>query len=147
MPIRHFLTRPPKRPAIALAALLLTGCAAFSPDRGLDAVSAITRERTGVPVRLLQSDADADATQAAVAQMLAVPLSADSAVRIALMNNRGLQASLAELGVAEADMVQAGRLRNPGLSFSRLSGADLEIDRGLVFDLAGLLTLPVRCGI
>jgi len=147
MPIRHFLTRPPKAPAIALAALLLTGCAAFSPDGGLDTVSAITGERVGAPVRLQQSDADTDATQAAVAQMLAVPLSAESAVRIALMNNRGLQASLAELGVAEADRVQAGRLRNPGFSFSRLSGADLEIDRGLIFDLAGLLTLPVRSGI
>ena len=144
MPIRHHLAKPP---AIALTTLLLAGCAGFSPDGGLDAVSALTRERAGVPVRLQRLDADADATQAAVAQLLATPLSADSAVRIALLNNRGLQASLAELGVAEADRVQAGRLRNPGFSFSRLHGVDSEIDRGVMFDLAGLLTLPVRSGI
>jgi outer membrane protein TolC len=147
MPIRHFLRRPPKSPTITLVVLLLTGCAGFSPDGGLDTVSTITSERAGAPVRLQQSDADADATQAAVAKMLAAPLSVDSAVRIALMNNRGLQTSLAELGVAEADRVQGGRLRNPGFSFSRLNGADLEIDRGLIFDFAGLLTLPVRSGI
>lgn len=147
MPIRHFLTRPPKSPAIMLAALLLTGCAGFSPGGGLDTVSAITSERAGAPVSLQQSDADSNATHAAVAQLLAAPLSAESAVRIALMNNRGLQASLAELGVAEADRVQAGRLRNPGFSFSRLNGAGLEIDRGLTFDIAGLLTLPLRSGI
>ena len=43
-----------------------------------------------------------------------------SAVQVALLNNRGLQATYAELGIAEADVVQAGRLRNPGFSFARL---------------------------
>ncbi len=77
--------------------------------------------------------------------MLKQPLSADNAVRAALINNRGLRASLAELGVAEADLVQAGRMSNPGFSFSRLSGGDeKEIERSVMFDLVGLLTIPIR---
>ncbi len=45
---------------------------------------------------------------------------------------------------AEADLVQAGRLRNPGFSFGRLRGGDeVEIDRSVMFDLVGLLTLPI----
>lgn len=147
MPIRY-LSPPAAKPlAVALAALLLTGCASFSADGGLDGISAITRTRAGAVVSLQKSEADTGKVQAEVEKLLAEPLSADSAVRIALMNNRGLQASLADLGVAEADRVQAGRLRNPGFSFSRLHGADNEIDRGMMFDLAGLLTLPVRSGI
>jgi outer membrane protein TolC len=126
--------------ALALSALILSGCATFSDDGGLGDVSRLTGERIGQPVQPMQ-----DSTRAAVTQLMAQPLRPDDATRIALLNNRGLQASLAYLGVAEADLVQAGRLRNPGLSFTRKSGAsDLDIDRGIMFDLTGLLTMPLR---
>jgi outer membrane protein TolC len=151
MPLHGFkqgLKKPLLTPlAVALATLLLAGCASFSPDGGLDDVSAITTARTGEVVKLQKTKADTDAVQADISKLLAAPLTADSAVRIALLNNHGLQAALADLGVAEADRVQAGRLRNPGFSFSRLHGTDNEIDRGVMFDLAGLLTLPLRSGI
>src|SRR5690606_8587827 len=84
-------------------------------------------------------------TKTTIRDLLARPLSADDAILIALLNNRGLQAALAEIGIAEADLVQAGRMRNPGLSFGRMhGGGDTEIERGVVFDLAGLLTMPMR---
>ncbi|HEU6456443.1 MAG TPA: TolC family protein, partial [Roseateles sp.] len=60
------------------------------------------------------------------------------------LNNRGLQASFSELGIAEADRVRAGRLANPTLGFGRLGGNGVtEIDRSVLFDVLGLLTLPV----
>jgi len=91
---------------------------------------------------------DAKTASEPVKQLLAKPLTPDSAVRIALLNNKGLQAAFAELGVAEADLVQAGRLRNPGFSFGRLRAAqDIEIDRSIMFDLGGLLTIPLRSAI
>jgi outer membrane protein TolC len=138
------------RPALAsvLPALLLAGCAGFSHDGGLDAVSAMTQERIGQPVHLARSDASSAPTPDQLKALLREPLDATTAVDIALRNNAGLSAALAGLGVSEADFVQAGRLRNPGLSFTRVrGGGDGEIDRGLVFDLAGLLTLPARRGI
>ncbi|GAB3384763.1 TolC family protein [Massilia varians] len=133
--------------AVAAGAMLvaLSGCATISKDGGLDAVSSLTAERTGQDVRLPKTNADGAAIQDELNQLLKQPLSADSAVRIALLNNRGLRASLAELGVAEADLVQAGRMANPGFSFSRMSGGgETEIERSVMFDLVGLVTIPIR---
>lgn len=130
---------------VGMTALVLTGCATFSKDGGLDTVSTLTQERTGQSVQRAKSDSDRAAIEAAVAELSGQPLTADAAVRIALMNNKGLQASLEELGIAEADLVQAGRMRNPGFSFNRIrEGHDLEIERSIMFDLAGLLTIPIR---
>ena len=134
--------------AVAIAALILTGCATFSKDGGLDSVSTLTKERTGQTVQREKSLDDAKATQSAVDQLLTKPLTPDSAVQVALANNKGLQAAFAELGVAEASLVQAGRLRNPGYSFGRLRGGnDYEIDRSIMFDFVSLLTMPVRSNI
>ena len=125
--------------------LVLSGCATFSKDGGLDEVSTITAERTGQDLRLSKAGADSATIQAELDQMLKQPLTADNAVRVALLNNRGLRASLAELGVAEADLVQAGRMANPGFSFSRMSGGgETEIERSVMFDLVGLVTIPIR---
>lgn len=131
--------------ALVSGTVLLAGCAGFSPDGGMTAVSGMVSERTGQPLVRSVTEADAAAARTAVAGMLAEPLTADTAVRIALMNNRGLQASFAELGISEADLVQAGRLRNPGISFGKMfDGAGVEIERGVMFDLVGLLTMPAR---
>ena len=137
---------PPLR-AIAASALVLvlSGCATFSQDGGLDSVSALTKERTGQDVRLPKATGNADPAREELARLMKSPLSADDAVRIALLNNRGLRASLAGLGVAEADLVQAGRMSNPSFSFGRMSGGgETEIDRSVMFDLVGLVTIPIR---
>lgn len=130
-----------RRLAIPLgAALLLAGCAGFSRDGGMEAVSEMTKARTGHRLDAM-SPASAERTR----ELLAAPLGPDTAAEIALLNNRGLRAALAELGIAEADLVQAGRLRNPGVTFGRLrGGGETEIERRVTFDLAGLLTLPLR---
>lgn len=130
---------------LALVGLALSGCASFSRDGGLDTVAGLTQQRIGQPVHFSKA---LNTDQARLATLLGQTLSADSAVQIALLNNEGLKAALAELGVSEAELVQAGRMRNPGLSFGRISGAgDTEVERGIVFDIAGLLTLPARSGI
>jgi outer membrane protein TolC len=69
----------------------------------------------------------------------------DRAVQVALLSNRRLQASLQRLGIAEADLVQAGWMSNPSISFSRRSnGHEVEVERAVVFDIIGLLTIPLR---
>lgn len=147
MSIEHWMPRLSSI-GMALAATVLSGCATFSADGGLDAVSSMTRERTGQAVRFSKPGADPDAAVASADRLLASPLTPDSAVQVALLNNPNLQASFAQLGVVEADLVQAGRMRNPGFSFTRLRGGnELEIDRSVMFDLVGLLTIPLRSGI
>ena len=138
------------RPQRVFAALLtlafLGGCATFSTDGGLESVQTAGKERgLAQNVTWLKTDKDAETARAAIKKLLAAPLTADNAVQIALLNNRGLQATYAELGIAEADVVQAGRLRNPGFSFGRLTRADeVEIERTFLFDVLGLITMPIR---
>ena len=86
---------------------------------------------------------DLDAIDRRVTELLAQPLTADSAVQVALLNNRGLQATYQELGIAEAELVQASRLPNPGFSFARLKrGSEVEYERTFSFDLGHLIALP-----
>ncbi|MDO8299986.1 TolC family protein [Lacisediminimonas sp.] len=137
----------PKPLAAALSLVFLSGCASFSADGGISGVSDLTQARTGQKL-VRQDGATATEASATTDALLAKPLTADGAVAVALLNNRALQGALAELGVAEADLVQAGRMRNPGFSFGRShNGSDVEIERSIFFDLAGLLTIPMRSGI
>ena len=127
-----------------LSAALLAGCATLSPDAGLDAVQRIAKDRTGHDVRWSRTDSESKATLATVRQILQRPLSVDDAVQVALINNRGLQATYAELGIADADLVRASWPRNPGFSFSHLQGGgEKEIERSFTLQIVGLLIIPL----
>ena len=120
------------------------GCASFSKDGGFNAVESVAKERLDKELKWVRSDADADQVQATVNKLLTNPLTVDDAVQIALLNNRGLQAMYAELGIAEADLVQAGRLRNPLFAYLNVtSAAEIKIERALTFDFMQLITMPL----
>lgn len=128
-----------------LPVTLLAGCATFSPDGGFDAVSHEVEQRLGEKPAWHRSAEQPPDVADSVNNLLVEPLTPESAVRIALLNNPGLQAALSELRIAEADVVQAGRLRNPGFSYARLErGDEIEIERAVFFDVLGLFTLPIR---
>ena len=130
--------------ATALASLVLAGCASFSQDGGFGTVEQLSKERIGQTPSYQRTVEQADSAKARVAELLKQPLTADSAVEVALLNNRELQASYAELGIVESDLVRAGRLANPSFSFGRLSGnGAVEIDRAVLFDVLGLFTMPM----
>lgn len=76
------------------AALALVGCASVSPDGLRGDVAQLTAGRTaGVQAALPAADAAAKAqAQESIQRWLAEPLTQDAAVRIALLNNPGLQA-------------------------------------------------------
>ena len=132
------------KPAILLAAVLLGGCASFSPDGGFASVEQAAKAQLGKEVRWVRSPADLQGIDQRVAALLAKPLSADDAVQLALLNNRGLQATFQELGITEAEVVQAGRLPNPGFSVGRLKrGSEVEVEGAAHFNLARLLALPL----
>ena len=125
--------------ALACAALL-AGCGALSADRAQGRVQQLVQERGGPAIPAAAPTARGER----IAELLAQPLTADSAVDIAMLNNRGLQAGYAELGIAEADLVQARRLANPALSFGRVKGRQgNEIERAVTLPVLGLLTMPL----
>ncbi|MBM3624454.1 MAG: TolC family protein, partial [Alphaproteobacteria bacterium] len=81
-------------------------------------------------------------------QLLSRPLTIDSAVEIALLNNRGLQAAFNGLGVAEAIMAREKLPPNPTLAFSRIAGPlGSEVEGAIVANILALATLPVRAEI
>ena len=129
--------------AVLIAAAVLGGCASFSPDGGFAAIEKTAKNRLGKDVQWARSDADQDSIARRVSELLSKPLSVDDAVQLALLNNRGLQATFQELGIGEAEFVQSGRLPNPGFSFGRMSrGDEREIERGLHFNIARLIAMP-----
>lgn len=137
----------PTRLVGAMAAVLaLAGCASISPDGLRGAVQSHTASRLPDGAELPPTDLQArDAAQQRIDEWLRQPLDMDQSVRIALLNNPGLQARLAQLGVQDAERVQALTLPNPTLALGRMVNSDeREIERQLSFGLVSLITLPWR---
>ena len=88
--------------AIAFTALIAGGCATFSPDGGFGEVQRVVKERTGQEARWLRTEDEANSVRARTREILGRVLTADDAVQIALLNNAGLQATYADLGISEA---------------------------------------------
>ncbi|HEY3757138.1 MAG TPA: TolC family protein [Opitutaceae bacterium] len=142
----------PSNPAIVFTAacaawILLPGCAGLpKPDPA--AVQRKAGDRAGVAVAWPQNDADRRAADDAVARLLGGELTADAAVKIAVLNNRALQATFEDLGVSQADVLAAGTLHNP--TFAAIirwpneepRGPDVEVS--LAADLLDGLLMPLR---
>jgi outer membrane protein TolC len=133
---------------IAFASLSLAGCASFSLDGGFGSVDRSARERLGKEVKWARTDKERALLKARVEELLTKPLGVEDAVQIALFNNRGLQAAFFELGISEADLVQAGRLPNPHFSMLRASRSEngireYKIEQALTFNIFALITMPL----
>ena len=123
----------------------LGGCATLPKGSGFGAVEQVARERLNKDVTWQRDDGGRDSVRSAVKRFMASPLSADNAVQVALLNNPGLQATYAELGIAEADLVQAGRMTNPHFAVLRTSeGGERKLEWALTFPIIDLLTIPLR---
>ena len=130
---------------VAVSALLLSACASFSPDAGLSVARTVVHTELKKDIAKVTNEAEATSVQARADQMLRRALTPDSAVQVALLKNRGLQASFNDLGVAEAVYIQATLPPSPKIGLSRLSGSmELEIERQIILGLFELLTLPQR---
>jgi len=130
---------------------LLIGCASVPKEAGFPDVQNIIEQRIGRRVHWNQSTSEDAAVVDAVRSMLQQELTIDEAVQIALLNNRSLQATYEELGIAQADLVQAGLLRNPlfGASFrfpDKTVGGhrSTNTEFSVVQDFLDLLVRPLR---
>jgi outer membrane protein TolC len=133
--------------AMAIAAALC-GCASFTPDGGMSVAANIAGQELKKDTVVIRTPEDAIAVRARVEPLLKRSLTADAAVQIALLNNRGLQAAYNELGIAEAMMVKTTLPPNPSFSFSRISGSlESELESTIAADILALVTLPARAEI
>lgn len=132
------------RALVIASVALLAGCATFSEDGGFGRVEQAVAERSAAQAKWVRSAEEADSVRGRVKELLAQPLSAENAVQIALLNNPGLQARYAELGIAEAELVQASRWSGPTWSFARLKrGDEVEREASVFFDVLGLISIPL----
>ena len=144
LPHQSFL-RSNRSALVLTASLLLSGCATFSPDRGMGVVADVADHTIKKDVVAIRSVDEAQRANDDVTRLLRRALTVDTAVQVALLNNRGLQATYNELALAEADRVQESLLPNPTFSISRIAGGGVvEIQRQVVGDILALATLPFR---
>jgi outer membrane protein, heavy metal efflux system len=127
---------------------ILVGCANVPKDAGFKEVQQLTTDRTGLVVQWDSRTTDDQSVAAKVREMLAHDLTADKAAQIALLNNHHLQATFEDLGIAQADLVQAGLLKNPvfdlGVRFPDRSPAATYLDIAVAEDFLDIALLPAR---
>jgi outer membrane protein, heavy metal efflux system len=96
---------------IGLAALVLTSCVSVPRDAGANDVQEALAQR-GAPAVVWNAQ-PSTTDHERVAALLSDELTADEAVAIATINNPRLQVTLAELGIARADLIEASTISNP----------------------------------
>lgn len=123
----------------AIAAAFLASCVSVPRDAGVDSVQQAVASRTNQTIDWAADDARTRA-------MLEDELTADEAVALAIANNPRLQVTLAELGIARADLIEASTIANPVFEFElRVPGEpyrpyELRIAQSLI----DLIQLPRR---
>jgi outer membrane protein TolC len=137
------MSRDRKFAGLLLLPVLLAGCSSQFTNGALSDVSTLTAARIAAPAQWQRSEEARAAAREQRDRLLAAPLSPDTAVVVAMLNNRALQADLAELGIAGAERAAVSRPPNPSISFARLTrGSELEIERSVSANVLGLLAWP-----
>lgn len=134
------------RPAPLLAALAVAGCVSakdFPLERGFAEVSAGATPVTKTESVWITDAAEAARVEALVRQLVqGRTIDADTAVRVALLNNRGLQAAYADLGTSVADLWQESLPPNPVLVVGGSANDIAQTVEGFV--IQNLLALATR---
>lgn len=126
---------------------LLAACAdtatvseAAGPRPGFAMVDATARAATGLSPTWTQSSAEIAATEARVRALIqGKTIGPDTAVQVALMNNRALQAAFADLGLAATDLWEVALGPNPGLGVTISGIGEVGIARSVEAAVAGSL--------
>jgi cobalt-zinc-cadmium efflux system outer membrane protein len=122
------------------------GC--VSESTAFQDVNKVVAARTGHQVRWSHLGGESESQQA-TREALSKPLTAEAAVKVALLNSAELQAAFEEVGVARGDLVSAWRIPNPtaeaGVRFHDEGSAALDF--AVTEDLSELIFLPLRVGV
>jgi outer membrane protein, heavy metal efflux system len=132
---------------LGLLLLGLTGCASVDLSAGFPEVGAAVEERASTRIVWNQgTELDQEAAEQ-VRSLLRRKLTVDDALQVAMLNNRDLQTIYADLGLAQADLVQAGLFKNPVLDAAilfPLSGVRPDLQLSVVVNLLDALYVPLR---
>lgn len=102
----------------AVIAAGLTVCSCATPPASLSRVQSHLLDRTGYRVHWNRNSTEGRQIEEEVRALLRRPLTAERAVQVALLNSPELQARFEEIGIAQANLIEAGLLTNPNLGLS-----------------------------
>ena len=129
------------------AIVFAVGCA-VPKSAGFPDVKKLLAERGVTRVHWNQGSVEDRQAEQRVTELLMRPLTVAAATEVALLNNPKLQATYERLGIAQAELVQAGLLANPtlslGIGFPLTGGASYEVEGSLVQSFLELFMIPLR---
>jgi cobalt-zinc-cadmium efflux system outer membrane protein len=106
------------------------------------------QERSGKAVRWEEDQAAREQARQDARQLLRKPLTVDTAVQIALLNNRSLQATFEEIGLSAADVLEAVTIPNPkfdlALRFPDKPPSGTYLDYGAAIDFLSIIMIPLK---
>jgi cobalt-zinc-cadmium efflux system outer membrane protein len=117
-------------------------------EEAFQSVQQSVQERTGKAVRLEEDRMARERALRDVRQVLRNPLTVDSAVQIALLNNRSLQATFEEIGLSAADVLEAATIPNPrfdlAVRFPDKPPSGTYVDYNAAIDFLSIIMIPLK---
>jgi outer membrane protein, heavy metal efflux system len=141
------LSRSIHRKAAVLASLSLAGCTTLSAEGPFSQVADTVQLRLGKQISWDAGQYEDPVVHSTIVRLLSRPLTAERAVQIVLLNSRQLQAIYADLGIAQANLVQAELWKNPILNGSvtfPLAGGTPDYSFDLALKFIDILYIPLR---
>ena len=122
--------------------LLMAACTTVPEDGGVMDVQQLIDAQIGTDNKASKINPENTITAEQITAMLSQPLSLEDAELLSMRVNPMAKNSILQVGIAQADYAQAGRLENPGFSYERFSGE--EYSSTLLFDIGGLFLMPLK---
>ncbi len=128
--------------------VVLVGCTSTNPKTAFKDVGRTVTTHSGYETKWMHDDKARIEIEKAVTALLQSNLTAQSAVAVALLNNRSLQAEFEDIGISQAELSEASRLKNPEFEGSwRLPNRGPRVvnaEYALAQNFLDLLMLPAR---
>src|SRR5215471_8697563 len=133
--------------AIILAFLPLAGCVTFSTEEPFSQVAESVQTQIGKHISWDAGQYEDPLVRSAIEKLLSRPLTPETAVQVALLNNRELQSTYADLGIAQANVVQATLWKNPivtGVVFFPITGGGIDYTFDFALRVIDIVYIPLR---
>ena len=134
--------------SILMVTLAIAGCAQVPKEAGFNDVKGLVGQRVDYNLHWNQgTEADRE-VEKAIEELLKNELTPEAATQIALLKNANLQAVYEDLGITQADVVEAGLLENPVLfgrvRFPNKSEESNNYEFEITQNFLNILMLPAR---
>jgi len=132
----------------SILAMTLPAGSAREKEEAFQGVQQSVRDRTGKGVRWEEDQAAHEQARQDVRMLLRKPLNINTAVQIALLNNRSLQATFEEIGLSAAEVLNAATIPNPKIDLAiRIPDkppSGTYVDYGAIIDFLNVIMIPLK---